>query len=52
MYSWDEIKYKANYVWFFSNETVTEQQMQVVSTVIDKLEEPVYDHRTRIRERS
>ena len=27
MYSWDEIKYKANYVWFISNETVTEQQM-------------------------
>ena len=52
MYSWDEIKYKANYVWFFSNETVTEQQMQGVSTVIDKLEEPVYDHKTRIRERS
>ena len=27
MYLWDEIKYKMNYVWFISNETVTEQQM-------------------------
>ena len=24
---WDEIKYKTNYVWFISNETITEQQM-------------------------
>ena len=52
MYSWDEIEYKANYVWFISNKTITEQQMQVVSTMINKLEEPVYNHRTRIRERS
>ena len=29
MYLWDEIEYKVNYVWFISNETVTEQQMQV-----------------------
>ena len=27
MYLWDEIKYKANYVQFISNKTVTEQQM-------------------------
>ena len=46
MYLWDEIKYKTNYVWFISNETVTEQQMQVASAMIDKLEETVYDHRT------
>ena len=52
MYSWDEIKYKVNYVQFISNETVTEQQMQVVSATINKLEEPVYDHRERVRERS
>ena len=31
---------------------VTEQQMRVASAGIDKLEEPVYDHRTRIKERS
>ena len=52
MYPWDEIEYKMNYVWFISNETVTEQQMQVVSATIDKLEKPVYDHRSRIREKS
>ena len=51
MYLWDELKYKANYVCFISNK-ITEQQMQVASATIDKLEEPVYDHRTRIRERS
>ena len=34
------------------NEAVTEQQMQVVSAMVDKLEEPVYDHRARIKERS
>ena len=52
MYSWDEIKYKMNYIWFISNEAVTEQQMQVASATVDKLEEPVYDHRARIKERS
>ena len=45
MYLWDEIKYKMNYVWFISNKTVTEQQMRVASAMIDKWEEPVYDHR-------
>ena len=49
MYLWHKIKYKANFVQFISNKTVTEQQMQVASATIDKLEEPVYDHRTRIR---
>ena len=48
---WDELKYKANYICFISNED-TEQQMRVASAVIDKLEEPVYDHRARIKERS
>ena len=51
MYSWDKLKYKANYVCFISNED-TEQQMQVASAAINKLEEPVYNHRTRIKERS
>ena len=27
MYLWDETEYKVNYIWFISNETVTEQQM-------------------------
>ena len=40
-----------NYICFISNED-TEQQMQVVSAVIDKWEEPVYNHRARIKERS
>ena len=52
MYSWDEIKYKTNYIQFISNETITEQQIQVASATVDKLEEPVYDHRTRIKKRS
>ena len=52
MYLWDEIEYKVNYVQFLSNKTVTEKQMQVASAMINKLEEPVYDHRTRIKERS
>ena len=51
MYLWDELKYKANYVHFISNES-TEQQVQIASAAEDKLEEPVYDHRTRIKERS
>ena len=45
MYSWDELEYKANYVRFISNED-TEQQMWVASAAIDKLEEPIYNHRT------
>ena len=52
MYLWDEIEYKTNYVQFISNETGTEQQMRVASATVDKLEEPVYDHRARIKERS
>ena len=52
VYSWDEIKYKVNYVQFISNKIVTEQQMQVASAMIDKLDEPVYNHRAKIRERS
>ena len=46
MYLWDELKYKANYVCFISNES-TEQQVRIASAAVDKLEEPVYDHRTR-----
>ena len=52
MYSWDEIKYKMNYIWFISNAGVTELQMLLASATVDKLEEPVYDHRARIKERS
>ena len=51
MYSWDELEYKANYVHFISNKG-TEQQVWIVIATVDKLEEPVYDHRTRIKERS
>ena len=51
MYLWDELEYKANYVHFISNES-TKQQVQIASAVVDKLEEPVYDHRMRIKERS
>ena len=51
MYLWDELKYKVNYVCFISNES-TEQQMGIASATVDKLEEPVYDHRTRIKVRS
>ena len=51
MYSWDELEYKANYVCFISNES-TERQVRIASAVVNKLEEPVYDHRTRIKERS
>ena len=51
MYSWDEVEYKANYVCFISNKS-TEKQVQIASAIVNKLEEPVYDHRTRIRERS
>ena len=42
MYLWDEVEYKANYVQFLSNKTVTEKQMQVASATITKLEELVY----------
>ena len=51
MYSWDELEYKANYVCFISEES-TDRQVRIASAVVNKLEEPVYDHRTRIRERS
>ena len=51
MYSWDKLKYKANIVCFISNKS-TEKQVQIASAVVNKLEEPVYDHRTRIKERS
>ena len=50
MYLWDELEYKANYVCFISNKS-TEQQVQVASATVDTLEEPVYDHGTRIKER-
>ena len=52
IYLCDEIKYKMNYVRFISNETITEQQMQVASAMVEKLEEPLYNHRARIKERS
>ena len=51
MYSWDKLEYKVNYVRFISNES-TERQVRIASAVVNKLEEPVYDHRTRIKERS
>ena len=51
MYSWDELEYKVNYVCFISNES-TERQVRVASAVVNKPEEPDYDHQTRIKERS
>ena len=51
MYSWDELEYKANIVRLISNES-TEKQVRIASAVINKVEEPVYDHRMRIKERS
>ena len=51
MYSWDKLEYKENYVRFISNKS-TERQVRIASAVVNKLEEPVYDHRTRIKERS
>ena len=51
MYLWDKLKYKVNYVCFISDES-TERQVQMASAVVNKLEEPVYNHRTRIRQRS
>ena len=48
MYSWDKLEYKANYVHFISNKS-TEKQVRIASAVVNKLEEPVYDHRTRIK---
>ena len=51
MYSWDELEYKANYVHLISNES-TEKQVRIASAAVNKLEEPVYGHRTRIKERS
>ena len=51
MYSWDELEYKANYARFISNES-TERQVQIASVIVNKLEEPVYNHRTSIKERS
>ena len=51
MYLWDKLEYKANYIYFISNKS-TEKQVRIASAVVNKLEEPVYDHRTRIKERS
>ena len=51
MYSWDKLEYKANYICFISNES-TEKQVRIASVVVNKLEDPVYDHRVRIKERS
>ena len=51
LYLWDELEYKVNYIHFISNKN-TGKQVQIASAVVNKLEEPVYDHRTRIKERS
>ena len=51
MYLWDKLEYKVNYVRFISNKS-TEKQVRIASAVVNKLEELVYDHRTRIRGRS
>ena len=44
MYSWDEIKYKTNYIWFISNETITEQQMRVASATTEQGSKKDSDH--------
>ena len=51
MYSWDKLEYKVNCVCFISNKS-NERQVQIASAVVNKLGEPVYDHRTRTKERS
>ena len=50
MYLWDEIEYKTNYVWFISHKAVTEKQMRVASATVNRLEEPVYNHRAGIKD--
>ena len=50
MYLWDKLEHKANYIHFINDES-TERQMRIASAVVNKQEKPVYDHRTRIRER-
>ena len=51
MYLWDELEYKVNYIRFISNKS-TGKQVQIAPAVVNKLEEPVYDHKARIKERS
>ena len=51
MYLWDKLEYKANYIHSISNKS-TEKQVRIASAVVNKLEEAVYDYRTRIEERS
>ena len=51
-YEWDEQEYKANFVRFINEEPIIDTTIRVAAGTVDKMVEPVYDHRTRIKERS
>ena len=51
-YEWDEQEYKANFVRFINEEPIIDTTIRVAAGTVDKMVEPVYDHRARINERS
>ena len=51
-YEWDEQEYKANFVCFINEEPIIDTTIRVAAGTVDKMVEPVYNHRARIKERS
>ena len=51
-YEWDDQEYKANFVHFINEESIIDTTIQVAAGPVEKIVEPVYDHHTRIKNRS
>ena len=51
-YEWDEQEYKANFVCFINDEPIIDTMIRVAAGTVDKMVEPVCNHRARIKGRS
>ena len=51
-YEWDDQEYKVSFVHFINEEPVIDTTIRVAAGNIDKMVEPVYNHRVRIKNRS
>ena len=49
---WDEQEYKVNFIRFINEEPIIDTTIRIAAGTINKMVEPVYNHRARIKERS
>ena len=51
-YEWDEQEYKVNFIRFINEDPIIDTTIRIATGTVNKTVEPVYDHCTRIKNRS